>query len=49
MDKFIGKPKGQKVAATVEEGEGELGLDTEEVFKESKGESAAATTALTLA
>jgi hypothetical protein len=48
MDKFMGKPKGQKAAATVERDDGEPELSPDEVFEESEEESVVATT-LTLA
>jgi hypothetical protein len=49
MDKFMGKPKGQKAAAAVEREDGEPELSPDKVFEESKEENAAATTTLTLA
>jgi hypothetical protein len=49
MDKFMGKPKGQKAAATVERDDGESELSPNETFKESEEESASVTTTLTLA
>jgi hypothetical protein len=47
MDKFMGKPKGQKAAATVEREDGELSPN--EPFEESEEEEAAATTTVMLA
>jgi hypothetical protein len=42
MDKFMGKPKGQKAATTVERDDGELSPN--EIFEESEEETIAATT-----
>jgi hypothetical protein len=49
MDRFMGKPKGQKAAATVERDDGELSPDEAFAESEEEEESAAATTTLMLA
>ena len=47
MDKFLGRPKGQKAAATSEVGEVEVGT-SEEVSEDSEKETVAASTMTTL-
>ena len=49
MDKFLGKPKGQRAAATIVEGSGKERNSLEEATERSESERAAATTATTLA
>ena len=49
MDKFLGKPKGQRAAATIVKGSGKERNSPEEATERSESEGAAATTATTLA
>jgi hypothetical protein len=49
MDKFLGKPKGQKAVATIREGEGELNSEPEEASKGSGTEETVSVMMTTLA